>query len=168
MIICIPTAINQTVPQAVLDGIAAQTVPCSVVVIATPGVIDSQRHPSAERLRCESNSRNACTDYLFSEDDFGMTIDRDIVMNSNTVEKLLAEIKADEKLGALSVRVKDYTACETDIVLACTMWRLDALQRVTFPQQSFACLCLVAKQQLESAGYARRYADIEPVTELKI
>ena len=167
MQILIPTAINQTVPARVLAGIDAQTEPCTVTVIATPGVIDSQRNQSLQRLRGEARSRNTCSMYAeaLDNDDYVCTMDRDIVLPPSAIADMRAELDADPKLGAVSIRVENGPGHD-HVTIQCTVWLWRALIIVRWIDQPIGCHCLHATAELQKLGYDHRYSTTQPAMEV--
>lgn len=119
MIIYIPLAIGQTIPEAVSKSIAMQSIPCEIVLCETEGVVDSSAHKRQIRidtvaqkakLTGQNSSRNLALFYVDREDDeFVVIQDRDIVhLDKDNVSKALEYIKANPKLGAVHLPAKNY------------------------------------------------------------
>ena len=96
MKIYIPLAEGQTVPREVLDSIAMQTVPCEVVLCATPGVERSQRNYGELRRIGEAASRELCRARALAATDRYCIIPYDSFIHFG-VPALMRKVEHDEK-----------------------------------------------------------------------
>jgi hypothetical protein len=167
MKIYIPIAEGQTVPPEVLNSIAMQTVPCTVVLCATPGTERSQRNYSELRRIGEAASRELCrARALATNDEYCIIQDRDMVhLYDDNVARMIMHLNTFP--GHVAV------ACPCDrklnhehVRISAQMVRVNVLEKIRFTPVEHGCMCEQMQRQLRAIGQYDYLGTSTMVTEI--
>lgn len=170
MNIYIPKATGQDIPDAVLQGIDLQTIPCTPIVCATEGVVDSQRNPSPERVAGELSSRRLCQQRAAKDDDIVLMMDRDCVLTDPmAIADMVWDLRACPTVGAVAlwfgrcpkITPKRNLHYMKHTVMKCALYRKEVFLNLDFRYLTETCTCNMVKAQIENMNYKYRYLDFK-------
>lgn len=141
---------NSELSLGVEAGILSQTIPCEIVICATPGERNSHRKYTLLRCKGEAASRGMVRQKaIASGDEFCFMMDKDIVLNIQTIfESLLNELHADPLLGLVSVK-PGHGDGVVDIGFAA--WRVAAMPE--FKPSDGTCMCVDVCNAVHQKGF---------------
>jgi len=168
MILCIPLAHGQTIPFDVYRSISEQTVSFDIMPCCQPGIINSNRNFSIEKLNGEMESKNhslRMSEHLESE--YILTQERDTVhLYDNNFEKAIKYMDENPNVGIISLPWKDYEVTE-HIKMQAMVIRKEAVKnfQFRFDERKHICVCML--EDMITLGWGCKYlpSDKKLITE---
>lgn len=168
MIALMPIAAEQTIDSRVMDGLRNQTTPCSLIVCATKGIVDSQRVYNADRATGESASRDMCSDTAkWLRNQYVLSIDRDVQLTDKTaIELMVGKLNTRPDLGAVALSFEEWPKQDLyphHINIRCTVFRRELFAFAPWKQiQRYRCACSVVRDYLKYWNFGIEYLDYKP------
>lgn len=132
-----------------------------VIEIETPGVIDSNRVRTQEKIDAMNRSRNACvTDYLNRSDQSGYVAmqDRDCIhIDDNALCLAVNYLKRNPQYGAIALPWKNEHFDHEHVRCLCVVFQSEVFKQLTFRATTEQCTCVGLKEDIEAMGYAYDY-----------
>ena len=160
MIVLIPLAIGQHVPQRVRETLSTQTIDNLIVECATPGEIKSRGNRGETRIIGETNSRNACSTFAKSILDKYVCMQCRVVthIQNDNFQKAIERLEEDSKLGAVAMCNRDDFVPE-HILIDCVVVRTFLLASIDWMITRTCCSCNLLRDHLEKKNYSFKYLE---------
>jgi hypothetical protein len=169
MMILIPIATGQTLAPGVKESIAMQTIPTQVVLCSTPGLINSHRIYTPERIAGEAASRELCKKRALETDEkMFVMMDRDAkLLYPTSLQQAVDFMAAHPDFGAVSLALPKKPWNNHDhIDTRCVMFRRETLEKVDFLALKPArCICPELTKHIRDMGVKYDYFSDELLTE---
>jgi hypothetical protein len=144
-------ATGQELPRRVIDSIKSQTIPIRIITCITPGMINSSRSSSPEKLQGEINSRNLALDLAVkAREEFFIMQDRDTLqLKNDNYENLLNFIKADHTIGVAALFA--HNSVEFHVRMCSLIYRLESVLNFRFHMDNVrkTCTCFAMKKDMD-------------------
>jgi hypothetical protein len=154
---------GQMIDEKVLEGIANQTVPITILPITRP-VSFYEDEDQLKGLKSMTEERNIAAGYIPSTEQYVLYLDSDVVLiDGNTVALMINELIRDSKIGACAVFTKnrkiDFDSAEKrHLNTACMLIRVPVIKNLVFRNEDHnVCNCYYLTKDIYALGYKCKY-----------
>lgn len=159
MIVFIPLAVGQYIPNQTIESLGRQTLPMNIMPCVTEGIIKSDHTclnamDKIKKLECECNSRNmakSIIDRADLKDEFFCMQDKDIVqLYSDNYHRGVGFLRDDKEVGCVALTWENYPGhvWNGSIVI-----RREVLRSITFRTDKRLHVCMTMKDDIEALGF---------------
>lgn len=158
MLCFIPLASGQTIPKIVYKSLGNQSIDVDIIPVCTQGIIHSNKNTSMEKIRGETNSRNAALDMIRGcGEEYVLMQDRDCEhLDTANYEHAIYYMEHSPHVGIVSLPWKDESSPE-HVKMTAMVIRVGAVQGFKFRYDCLRHLCLCMAEDLVRENWSCVY-----------